>query len=374
MASVDPTPTKHRAFLLAAMTLSAVIGCGGAPSKPPLMANYATEAMSAHQLRALDYEYASRFGQLVAACAEQIASDSKNEQVRDGAYRWRMWASPQARAAAFDQDPFAGLVELWVLAIQQREFFTDGAGRSSLGPANTCAAPTVRLLEAEAQSLASKVVAPARFDGLSNAVVEWAAEHPIEGQLEARPTARADIASLFSMESQGGFRAVGSMEETLRDMNDRITILTVQLPEEARWQAEFLVSSLFDDRFASHADSLSSTMEDLTSFLGDFERTLSLQTSTLLDGFQRERVAVFDAVEDERQMILGAIEEERVSVMSELDRQLAATTDELEATGKALIDHFFTRLIEVLVVVGIVVVLIVLLVVAVARRLERRAN
>jgi hypothetical protein len=77
-----------------------LLGCGGAPAKPPLMANMVREDVSVEQLRAIDYEYASRFGQIVAACVLEIVDQSDDLRVLDRAYRWRMWAAAEARAAA----------------------------------------------------------------------------------------------------------------------------------------------------------------------------------------------------------------------------------------------------------------------------------
>ncbi|MBW2211959.1 MAG: hypothetical protein JRG67_13125, partial [Deltaproteobacteria bacterium] len=84
----------------------------------------------------------------------------------------------------------------------------------------------------------------------------WVDEHPIEGQLFVRPTAGADLAGLVPETKQGGLKAVASLEETFRDLNDRITILTVQMPVEARWQAEYLTNSLFEERVQGPTDSM----------------------------------------------------------------------------------------------------------------------
>jgi hypothetical protein len=192
--------------------------------------------------------------------------------------------------------------------------------------------------------------------------------HPIEGQLFVRPTARADLASLVSKEKHGGLKAVGSMEETLRDMSDRMTILSLQAPLEVRWQAEYLVESLFEDRVQHRIDSMVDSMSEMTGFLETFEGTLSAQTGALLQGIERERITVFEAVEGERVAIVAAIENERDSILNELDSQLATTTAKMDAVGRGLIDHFFLRLIEVLAVMGVAVFLMVLLVLFVLRR------
>jgi hypothetical protein len=359
---------RGRHVLLGALLIVSIVGCTSVPQKPALMANMAREDVTVAQLRAINYEYATHFAQLVAMSVTNIVAESDDTQVRDRAYQWRMWAAPQARSAAFDQDPFVGLLELWILAVQQREYFTEGDGKNYFGPQQGYALETTKKLEEEAGEIIARVVSDKERERLYTAGPAWVEAHPIEGQLYVRSTVRARLAGLVPEEKQGGLKAVGSIEDTLRDLNDRITILTVQMPVEARWQAEYLTHSLFEERVKGPTDSMLETMETMTDFLGEFEGTLAAQTTTLLDGFARERIAVFDAVGEEREEILTAIEDERVSIMGKLDEQLLSATTELDAAGRGLIDHFFVRLVEVLAMVGIASFLMVLLVLVVLRR------
>ena len=354
--------------LVGAMLTVSLFGCSTAPARPALMANMANDDVTVTQLRAIDYAYADRFGQLVAACVADIVAQSDDAQLRERAYQWRMWAMPQARAAAFDQDPFMGLVELWVLARQQRLYFADGGETSHFGAQVQCVSETTRYLEEDVERIASTVVSEDHLKKMISNVHAWVAKHPIEGQLFVRPTARADLAGLVPAVKQGGLKAVGSIEETFRDLNDRITILTVQMPVEARWHAEYLTNSLFEERMQEPTESMLDAMETMIDFLDELEPILAAQTNTLLAGVTAERVAVFDAVEAERTEILAAIEEERGSIMNKLDEQLTSATTKLDQVGRGLIDHFFVRLIEVLAAVGVASFLTVLLVLVVLRR------
>ena len=336
------------------------------------MADITYQEVTVHRLRAMDYEYASRFGQQVSVTAMEIAASTEDAEVRDRAYRWRIWATPAARAAAFDQDPVAGLIELWVHAGQQRMYLSEGGGSQALGEHQALAVATATQLEDHVRELATNVMKTNRFENISNRVDAWVSTHPIEGWFSVRPTARADLAALVPRQAQGGLRAVGSMEETLRDLNDRLTILTSQLPEEARWQAEYLTYALFEERFREPADAIAGTLEDVTAFLESFEGALEEQTDAALEAVQRERTAIFDAIAQERAMILSAIEQERMTVMTKLDEQLISASAELDEVGRGLIDHFFVRLIEVLIAIGIFVFATVAVVLLVLRR--RRSN
>ena len=353
---------------LALLAALSVLGCNTTPAKPTLMANTAKDELSVYQLRAMDYEYAARFAQLVAATAEQIVEHTDDPDVRKRALQWRLWAMPQARSAAFDQDPLAGFLELWALAVQQRQHFSEGAGESWFGEQQSMAVATATHLEREVEELAADVLSEDRLAPMAEGVREWAAEHPIEGQLYVRPTARADLASFFSPDHHGGLKAVGSMEETMRDLSDRISILSSQMPFEARWQGEYLIEALFEDRVHGRIDSMVGSMEEMTTFLDSFEGTLSAQTQSLLEGVERERMTVFNAIEEERAAIVKAVGDERALIVEKLDGQVDRVATRLDSAGKGLIDYFFTRLIQVLLVTGVVVMLLVLLALFVLRR------
>lgn len=358
---------------MAPIALAAWIsGCNTTPPRPPLTADIAYQEVTVHRLRAMDYEYANRFGQQVSVTAMQIAASTQDAEVRDRAYRWRIWATPQARAAAFDQDPVAGLIELWVLAGQQRAYLSEGGGSQALGEHQALAVDMATRLEDHVRELATSVMKADRFEDISKRIDAWVSTHPIEGWFSVRPTARADLATLVPRRTQGGLSAVGSMEETFRDLNDRLAILTSQLPEEARWQAEYLTHALFEERFQEPTDSIIGAVADITAFLEGFEGTLEEQTDAAIEAVQRERMAVFDAIAEERAMILSAIEQERLTVMTKLDEQLLLASAELDEVGRGLIDHFFVRLIEVLIASGVFVLSTVALVLLVLRR--RRSN
>lgn len=357
--------------LIVALLGAFASACARAPTKPSLMASSAKSEITVHQLRAMDYEYASRFAQIVAAAAKGIAENTTDAAVRERAYRWRMWASPNARVSAFDQDPFAGMLELWALAGQQTRYFTSGDGSSAFEEQQGTAVVTSRKLEAVIREMAETVVTGGRFDQLAERVDRWVEEHPIEGDMFIRPSARADLASLVPEQQTGGLQAVGSIEETFRDLNDRLTILTVQVPDEARWQAEYLTNALFEERFQEPADSLAASLEDITSFFDDFDNVLESQTATLLTGIEQERIAIFEMIEERGGDALAAIETERTAILTAIEEQVAAATTKLDQVGRGLIDHFFVRLIEVLAVVGIAVFLLVALVLVVVRRRNR---
>lgn len=358
-------PAALPRFLLA-MTLIAA-ACGGAPQRPGLMTSFAKNDVSVTQLRAIDYEFASRFSQLVTKCVNEILDETDDEEIQRRALMWRMYASPEARTAAFNQDPLAGLLELWALAGQQDQYFSIGDGYAFLGDANPCVVATSGQLYAEAEDLAMEVVPVNAFPQMQERVQDWVEANPIEGEFYVRPTAQAGLAALVGRDIEGGLKAVGNMEETLRDLNDRLAILSVQLPTEARWQAEFLIRELFDDQVAGPVSSMGRTLDRLARFLDEFEDAIHTQTSRLLAGFSSEREAAFAALEAERNRVFDSFDDQRASLFDSVDEEIDETITRVEEVGIGMIDYFFERLIAVLIGIGVFSVILVLIVIGALR-------
>ena len=348
------------------VVVALVSGCNKQP-KPTLMANMAKKEITVSQLRAIDYEYAARFGHAVAASAHEIVTEAEDADVVEHALRWRMWATPQARAAAFAQDPLTALIELWILASQQHQFFAVGEGKTWFGAQQQHALATTEHLQEKAELLMAQTMSADALRAIQEKKRDWIESHPIEGKLVARPTARADLANLVPPRHGGTFQAAASIQESVGDMNDRITILTEQAPVEARWQAEYLVASLFEERLYHDMDVVVGSLSTMTEFLDTFEETAATQTAAIFEGIRGERIMVFDAIERERAEILAAIALEREVVLGSVDTQLSkATADideltrglidegtaELKTAGRDLIDHFFVRLLQFLVIVA----------------------
>lgn len=364
-------PRSSRFKAISTLFALIFVGCGGAPQKPELMARVTKNEITVTGLRAIDYEFASRFSQRVAQCVDEVLRATDDPDTRRHALLWRISASPQARMAAFNQDPLAGLIELWALAGQQKDYFVEGNGKGTFGEGHACVVDTAVALNQEAEDLAAQTISAADFERVKGQVAEWVAAYPIEGELYVRPTAQADLAGLVGSQAKSGLQAVGSMEETVRDLNDRVAILSVQLPTEARWQADYLINGLFEEYVADPSDTAIEALDGITSFLDDFETTLGHQTTRLLEGITVEREAVFAAVEEQSTLLLEALEGERDAVLDSVDAEVDEALGRVEATGRGLIDHFFERLIGVLVAIGIFIFIIVAVLIGALRTSKR---
>ena len=133
------------------------------------------------------------------------------------------------------------------------------------------------------------------------------------------------------------------------------------------------MNTLLEEHVADAAGSLLASMERISTSLDDFDQVVSLQTSRLVEGLRREREAAFAGIEVERDHWLEAMDRLKRDVLFSIDAELEEALDRFEETGRGLIDHFFERLVAVLIGIGIFILVVVAILVGALRRRSRPA-
>jgi hypothetical protein len=242
----------------------------------------------------------------------------------------------------------------------------------------------VRQLEAEIRSLAETVAGREKVEEARPLIERWVQEHPIQdltlGMRAAGTSAASTAAAAWGT---SGLQAVAQIDETARELSDRLTVYAEQLPNEARWQGELLlIQSQHEFLSKSFAD-FDGVTKDITRIQGDIDRLtkfvlatpelVASERSLLLSALERERLALLDSVdrqrvdtlavlESERETILASVEELRrrsfADLGSETERSIARidairadTLEEVEGATRAAIDHLFWRALQLVLVI-----------------------
>ncbi|MGB5810423.1 MAG: hypothetical protein WBG86_07835 [Polyangiales bacterium] len=311
------------------MTL--LVACGGAPAKPALMAESTDVVVTVSQLRTLDYDFAAHFTTLVTDCANDIIAQSEEDTVRRRALLWKMNAVPAARSAAFHHDPLVALYDLWALTLQQRDHFAEGNGAALFGRHQRCAVAVSRQLCDDVLEVARGVTHTGDVSEIEERLEMWAKMNPIKSGPLVRRSAAADISALTPQAPHKGLQAVESLEETTRDLADRMTILSADLPRESRWQAEYLIHGIFEEHLK----------EPSRRVVRAFDRVTSL-----LDSIKEERNAWIDAIGSAGKTLQDSVASERTTLLQSIHEEMTWGFAELEATGRTLIDHVFIRAVQ----------------------------
>jgi hypothetical protein len=377
--------TRTAIGVLLAATLST--GCQTAPPRnTELMKATGATAISASELRIRLNDYAGRFGRTVEGAADSIARAADgNRPVMAEAIDWKMAVIPTGLRAIFQTDPMAGLIDIWVLSVQQREWIE--SGNANFEEWQPVALDAARSLEARAETIARAVYSGEDFPGARANVHEFAAENRV-GDDYVRASTVPLTAELAAGQQLGTFAAVGNMAEALNDLAGRLNIYFEHLPKQSRWEAERLVDEILEERgidsLFTSLYTLGNVGESLDTLVYGLPQIISTERTAVLEAVHQERLetmaqvdamrrAVTADLQAERALVIDKLSEERVTILTEVNRQRvealleleelrARTLVELTVSLEDVVDHLFWRMVQLLVVVVVVLIVAALII------------
>ena len=346
----------------------------GCAKQPPTLLNKLDQPqMGGDELRARVYQFVIHFSDGVESAASEITAQSSDREVRRNALLWQMQAIPASQYAAFQTDPLAALIDVWVLCAQMTAYFEGGEGTDVFQGLQPIAVNASRELEAEADRIASTLYQPAIYVLVRARVDAWVEEHPIESILFTRESTIPLVTAAVGSGGGSVFSTVGGMNQELSDLSDRIKIYSESLPKLARWEAELAIYDMLGE------EGIESALADFAGISDDIERiTLLLETGPelvanerieLIRALDAQRVAVMAAIDEQRIATLDAVRQERIAVFEELRFEGISVIEQIDITAgrftekamaeaaltaNAAIDHFYWRAVQLLAVLLVV--------------------
>jgi hypothetical protein len=257
--------------------------------------------------------------------------------------------------------------------------------KEGFGKFHFVVAETLKNMDAEMERLIQVAAPSANVTDLRQRVGAWAEAHPIQAGLTGRQSADPDMIRKVGESDLGSIASLKAIGESLGDLNARLDSYNVYLPKQARWQAELLLRDIARDPqvdavmsnvvvLSSALAKTSSSMERMPETMGQareairadvdgerlaaqaFLRDERLQT---LDAVRQERIATIAAMHNERlaatadlrgerQAVLAALYNGEAAVMNDVNAQSEKTLKDLDSRGRGLIDHFFLRALELM--------------------------
>jgi len=307
-------------------------GCASAPTRTARMTQLGVQQTAAESKVHL-YEYLRWFGAEIVAAADDVRVTEKDPVVQESALRLKANAVSSMQVAVFQRDPLAALADAWALTAAMVRFFADGNGKDLFGGSQSRVLEALHGLEVEVEELAQGIVGKERVDAVRPEIQRFVRDNPIRdlsfGRRSAGLRASAVTAAAWGTSVTS---AVAQIDETARELSDRLTIYAEQLPQIARWQAEILLlqsqREVLTKPFAN--------IEHIDGSLGGIDRELFTidQDIGAVAGFTNGAPALIAA---ERTLLLEALARERTSVLSEVNRQRVATLATLTAEREAIL-------------------------------------
>jgi hypothetical protein len=337
--------------------------------------------------------------------------ESPSPEARRQALIWKAEAIPVMQMSLLNTDPVSAVVDTWVFLFQMRAYMERPAVKQPFGEFYPVVDQTLKNMDAEMEQLVRVAAPSADIADLRQRTGAWAQAHPIQAGLTGRQSADPEVIRKVGESDLGTMASVKALRESLGDLTARLDSYNLYLPKQARWQAELLLRDLTRDPqvdavmsnvvvLSSALAKTSSSMERMPEVAGQareairadvegqrlaaqaFLRGERLQT---LDALRQERIATIAAMHSERlaatadlrgerQVVLEALRNGEVAVMNDVNAASEKTLKDLDSRGRGLIDHFFLRALELVLLTLIVCSLVawILLRKFVVRRPSRR--
>jgi hypothetical protein len=331
------------------------------------------------EMRVLLHEYLRWFTTEIVTAADGILETEMDPAAQEAALRLKVSAVTSMQAALFQRDPLAALTDAWALTHGMTHFFEDGNGKDLFGGSQNLVVDALHGLESELDRLAQRIVGKERMDAVRPQLDRFVSDYPIRDLSFGRRSAGLRASSVTAAELRGdGLRSVAQIDETARDLSDRITIYAEQLPQIARWQGEILLMESQRNFLAKPFANLDGVDRNLSSIEEDVDAAAGFLTSTpeliaaerllLLKAFESEREAILSSIDQQRVQTLAALTAEREAILAaveelrrasfedlgtETDESLGrieklstATVQDLTRASREAIDHLFWRAVQ----------------------------
>ena len=340
---------------------------------------------SAAELSARNQSLLGIYSAEIEAAADKIMFDSPTTAGRQQALAWKAEAIPILQNTMLKTDPVAAIADTWAFIYQMRNFFQQPAVRTQLGPLQPVAADTLSRMDEQMENLIKSAAPTANIADLRKKTESWAAAHPIQRGLPGRESMDAELIHRLGQSDLGAVASVRALEEGMGDLTARLDAYNVYAPKQARWQAELLLSDLAQDPHmataASNLGAISSAAEKASEDIDRMPEFMKQARAAVVSDVQGQRLATQEFLDQERTLTLNALRQERIATVAALnDQRLAATSDlrgerqavldalhneeveamnsirgiseatlkQMENRGRTLIDHFFVRALELL--------------------------
>jgi len=360
-------------------------GCAPGPTrKTALIKSTKHVESSAAELSARNKSRLGLYSAEIENAADKIIQQSPSAATRRQALEWKAEAIPVLQTALLNTDPVAAALDTWAFILQMRAYMEQPAVKQGWGESYPVVTETLNRMEADMEELIQEAAPSANLTAARQRVSSWAEAHPIQAGLSSRKSADALLIRQAEQSDLATRASVKAIAEGIGDITDRLDSYNAYFPKQARWQSELMISDIERDPQVSAAMSSLSVLsnalektsdtvermpemiaEERMAVLADVENqrvaaqafvseqrmqvldTLNQERVAIMAGLRSERLAATADLRKERQIVLDALHNEQTAVMGDLHAASDKAIKEFDARSRGLIDHFFLRALEV---------------------------
>jgi hypothetical protein len=306
-------------------------------------------SVSAAVLRARVNDLVERFAGRIELTADRISAEANDDALRRRALILKVDAIPAVYTAGFRADPLAAAVDVWGFAFQFSQYMETGAGQYAFGPKQPLVQECARDLLADADAVIKAIaIRPEHFDQARARVAGWAMTHPVEYAFSSRASGSALVVELRS-DDRDVFLDVGAVSDVIENLSERLNTYAAQLPKQARWQAEILITGMTGvlgvegalgdvHDVGTAARRATDLLSEVPGLLGAERDILAVERRAILADVNSQRGQTLEYMTAERFAILAAAREERIALVSALRQERIETLIEVDAIKTRAVD------------------------------------
>jgi len=191
------------------------------------------------------------------------------------------------------------------------------------------------------------------FYVMSKCIEKWAEQYPLEGNLYVRRSVTDFMDSLTLRANYDVAHMMGSMVQSMEDLNGRLSIMAEYLPKQLRWQGEMLLESGMItrqdlDRFHGNLDITIGTLDSLVAasptLVNEILDSLYAKLNALLLSVDHQRMATLEVLAHERATIIEFIELQREIIERDAGVLADSAVNEFWNRGQETIDRLVIQL------------------------------
>ncbi len=299
--------------------------CAPSAHRTVMMTSIGPSAVSAAELRCRIHDFAIRCPGIIEQTATAIATETDDPDIRASLLRWQVYGIPAYFKTLFHRDPYATVVDSWMLALQMAQYYEGGPGSKAFG------AYQERVVETQ-EELTDDLyeILVAAVDTLTpvarTRVEQWLAAHPLETDPFVRHSVVPMVAELMGVEDKSIGGTIATVEGGLEDVNTRLTVLTDFIPKQVQWMVQLrAIQTLRGFQPGAMLDSLL----DIPTYLAELDSVIARHLTVTLTTLSQERTAVLEAITSERRAALAGIRAERFAVLEAVTRERSAALAEI---------------------------------------------
>jgi hypothetical protein len=360
--------------LLVPMALLTAPGCMSTQSVSPVAESLDSLGISNRGVRKANIRVAYQYGLAVEQAADSIIMLAIDQTAKVNAYLWKIYCIPVIRQIYSQSDPVVSAFDGLAFSMQCREYFTTGIGKDRFGAQQQIARNAVETVERRSVEANRRYLTTSNFDSLIAITSRWATKNPLMNHVFERASFFNEMDELLARQDYSVGSAVGRIADEVDDLSGRLSLLSAQLPREARWQGEYLIADL---ALKERLNSIDTALVVLRATFATLEEELRTDGVPVDISDIRPLLSTIKAVMEQ-------LSSERAIVMAEIERLRVATLADGEVTAnravsgwldraEAIVDRLLLK-IGVLLAVGFAALILLLLYVRKISQRHRRQD